>query len=236
MSEKFHDRESVESAHRIKQRLSQLGVILWDSPEKLTESWNNTRWTMLALSTILKSVEDLSAAIGGDQSFRKKLGRVFIGAGHIAPNAGLTAPFWGGLAGAAIMFNNPMETWGNPPEWTVVHELAHAWDFHSHGVCSRNLRMYVGASRKGGRLSAIRHFLKRDDPEYWYWPGVSPPACGIDRNFNAMEDFAETVTAFLYPATACARAAQNHWPYDPYPDFRSTPRGQFVAKLLAEAA
>jgi hypothetical protein len=236
VSEKFADRESVEAAHRIKRRLFMLGVKLWNSPERLSDSWDDTRWTLLSLSTILKGVEDLSAAMGGDQSFRKKLGQVFIGARQITPNAGLTAPFWGGFAGAAIMLNIPMETWGNPPEWTVVHELAHAWDFHSYGMCSRNLRMYVGAFRKGGRLAAIKHFLKRDDPEYWYWPGSSPPACGMDGNFNAMEDFAETVSAFVYPATACARAAQNHWPYDPYPDFRSTPRGRFVAKLLADAA
>jgi hypothetical protein len=35
-----------------------------------------------------------------------------------------------------------------------------------------------------------------------YDPGTWPPPAGIDMGFNAKEDFAESVTAFVYPGKA----------------------------------
>jgi hypothetical protein len=56
----------------------------------------------------------------------------------------------------------------------------------------------------------------------------------VDKNFNAIEDFAESVTAFLYPEEAAKRAAERGYPYEKwgYAHFHETPRGLFIQELF----
>ena len=76
------------------------------------------------------------------------------------------------------------------------------------------------------------------DPGQHPLPGNSPPPCGIDGLFNAKEDFAESVTAFVYPSKAQEKAKFRGYPYyDPerghyYPSFLNTPRGLYIKALM----
>jgi len=226
--------ESPEYAEQITRRLSILGILLRDNWNFHAGKWSVRPWNPYLLKSILKGVEDLANAMGGDQSFRTKLGKLSLGIGNLSGCAGITQPSFVGLSNVSITFNERFETWGDPPEWTVTHELGHAWDFQSRKANSNDMRIAVGAYRKGGDFATIRHWLDRENPAFWYWPGESPPPCGYDRNFNSMEDFAEAVAASLYPDIAKARAIRNQWPYDPFIDFASTPRGQFIRIMLTE--
>ena len=66
---------------------------------------------------------------------------------------------------------------------------------------------------------------------YWYDPGDGPPPCGIDSLFDRKEDFAESVTAYVYPGEAQRRAEKMNYPYTDanrnysYSNFMDTPRG-----------
>lgn len=116
--------------------------------------------------------------------------------------------------------------------WTVVHELAHAWDFST--LCTLSLRLMVNTG-SWGPIPAL-HQIFTQDSRWWYHAGSLPPPCGVDRNFNRYEDFAESVTAFVYPEIAAERAAKKGMGYDlyGYSHFYQTPRGKFIAALIKE--
>jgi len=60
----------------------------------------------------------------------------------------------------------------------------------------------------------------------------------VDANFNALEDFAESIAAHIYPEEAGRRASDRYWPYNDtrrgysYSSFGETPRGSFVSALM----
>jgi hypothetical protein len=122
--------------------------------------------------------------------------------------------------------------------WTVVHELGHAWDGVNGWKLSERMRNRVGAGRHK-RWYGLPHLFWPADKRYWYYPGNNPPPCGIDANFNAKEDFAEAVTASVFPEEAARRADARGWPYaDPargyaYASYSETPRAGFILELLS---
>ena len=132
----------------------------------------------------------------------------------------------GGLSNKNLIRLNPV----NLTSWTVVHELAHAWD------ASQGWRISAWLADETG--SHFDHpFLHHFFPgrkEYWYTVMSPPPPCGIDGNFNRLEDFAESVTAYLFPEEAAKRAAQRGWPYEKfgYGHFHDTPRGKLIQALI----
>ena len=76
---------------------------------------------------------------------------------------------------------------------------------------------------------------------FWYNPGNGPPPCGIDANFNAKEDFAEAVAAYVYPEIAkieASRRNNGYWSYSNldrgwnYSSYLDTPRGQYIHALM----
>ena len=118
--------------------------------------------------------------------------------------------------------------------WTLCHELAHSWD-------AANGWRFSKAMRKATKSGFLWQMFHRWQPEwrlFWYYVGSPPPPCGVDKNFNAIEDFAEAVTAFLYPEEAAKRAAERGMPYEKwgYAHFHDTPRGKFVGDLLGVIA
>lgn len=119
-------------------------------------------------------------------------------------------------------------------EWTVVHELAHAWDGANGWELSNDMKSSLDA----GFNYPILHFLLPNNSDYWYDPGDGPPPCGVDKLFNAREDFAESVTAYIYPDKAIDSAKERNWPYTnpifgySYSTFFDTPRGQFINALF----
>jgi hypothetical protein len=137
-----------------------------------------------------------------------------------------TIPF-GGLTSRGLVHLNPQGL----THWTIVHELAHAWDLSTGQKLSRKLRRHT---RSWGPLYLLKHYFPSDS-RFWYHVGSMPPPCGTDQNFNRLEDFAESLTAYVYPDEAKVRAAKRGMPYDQYgyEDFRATPRGQFISRLIA---
>lgn len=135
---------------------------------------------------------------------------------------------YGGLTSKSLVRLNPRGL----TEWTVVHELAHAWDASTGWQLSEKMRKFTH-SRFPCR------WLFRQFPGtrlFWYHVGSPPAPCGVDKNFNAREDFAESVTAFIFPEEAHRRAIKRKYPYEAYgyTHFNDTPRGKFIRDLFQQ--
>ena len=115
-------------------------------------------------------------------------------------------------------------------EWTVVHELAHAWDAANNWLISDIMR-------KETHSGFSCHWLYkrfRERKHFWYHVGSPPAPCGVDKNFNAKEDFAEAVTAYLFPEEARRKASKRGYSYEfnGFIHFHDTPRGKFIHSLF----
>jgi len=115
-------------------------------------------------------------------------------------------------------------------EWTTVHELAHAWDASLDWQLSRKMQKFTHS------YFLCRPLHKRFPAQkfFWYHVGNPPAPCGIDQNFNEKEDFAESVTAYLFPEEAHRKAIRKNASYesDGYTHFHETPRGRFIRSLV----
>ncbi len=114
--------------------------------------------------------------------------------------------------------------------WTVVHEFGHAWDFGYNLRLSNQMRIFT---QSWGPIPVL-HELFPNKELFWYRPGQMPPPCGKDRNFNRLEDFAEAVTAYVFPEDAKQRAASRGMGYHlyGYDNYFATPRGRFIHNLI----
>jgi len=119
----------------------------------------------------------------------------------------------------------------NVSEWTVVHELAHTWDGSNSGNLSRGLEEYVGADT----TNLIPEPFKGMFGEYEY--GTMPPAKGANDSLTRVEDFAESVAAFVYPEQA-RRYILRYYQNDPdfdffnYDNYYHTLRAEYIARLF----
>jgi RHS repeat-associated protein len=197
---------------------------------EVSGKWNPGNWTIEELRTVLQAVKDLAQAMGGAKAFRHELGGVRI----------MRAAMKKGGRGMPHLVLLDVDGF---KRWTVLHELGHAWDAAHGWQLSKQMQREMGA----GFSRPLLRWLHYNDPAYWYDPGKGPPPCGVDENFNAKEDFAESVAAWVDPAQGwiSAHSASLHgprwqkWPYkDPtrgyaYTGFREIPRGQFMGSLFA---
>lgn len=131
-----------------------------------------------------------------------------------------------GLTSRGLIRLNP----NGMTEWTVIHELAHAWDASLGWQLSERMR-------KATRSRFTIPWLHRRFPanaRFWYHVGSPPAPCGIDKNFNAKEDFAESVTAYLFPDEARHKASKRNASYEfnGFIHFHDTPRGKFIRELF----
>jgi hypothetical protein len=135
---------------------------------------------------------------------------------------------YGGLTSKGLVRLNP----AGLTHWTIVHELAHAWDFAAAMSLSRRMRRFT---HSWGPVPLL-HALYPEDRRFWYRVGAMPPPCGADKYFNAREDFAEAVAAYVYPDEASQKAAERGLGYAQfgYASFYATPRGQFIQTLADE--
>jgi len=100
----------------------------------------------------------------------------------------------------------------------------------------------------GGRTNWLARLIKKwrhQCDEDCRWPGCNsfgyfyagaPPA-GSDRNFNRKEDFAESVTAYVYPTVAQSRVERfkdddDYGDLLYYSDYTQTKRWAFVDGLV----
>jgi hypothetical protein len=132
----------------------------------------------------------------------------------------------GGLTSPGLVRLRP----NNLTRWTIVHELAHAWDFYTARRLSLGLKKFTRSRNAPLGL----HLIFPKKKAFWYRVGSPPAPCGTDGNFNAMEDFAESVTAYVYPLEASRRATKRGMPYSDYDykTFHETPRGVFIRSLV----
>lgn len=131
-----------------------------------------------------------------------------------------------GLTGLGLVRLNPHTL----TRWTIVHELAHAWDFYTGTLLSRQMQR---STHSNGILALLKQRFPAN-PRFWYNIGSPPPPCGTDVNFNRMEDFAESVAAYVYPDLAKEKAAKRKLPYSlyGYDTYLETPRGKFIRRLI----
>jgi len=178
-------------------------------------------WSTNEIEKIIQVGQDLSNSFGSSGKVSQLLGSVSFSKARIK---------YGGLGEA----HNVILSESGFSKWTVVHELAHAWD----GVNGWKLSISMQKNLMAGFDHPVLHFLFPNNPEYWYDPGQGPPPCGVDAAFNRKEDFAESVTAYVYPLDAATNATQRGWPYQDaargyfYSAYIDTPRGQYIKALI----
>jgi RHS repeat-associated protein len=175
--------------------------------------WNPGSWRLVELETVLEGVNNLAGMMGGAQRFRDNLGGVEFVRSAIDNPAQATAHR---VRLRSIGSGGFMGEWQGA--WTVVHELAHAWDAANDWQLSKDLERYTeGRTTLWGRYD---------------WAGTPPK--GADSNFTRREDFAESVAAFVYPSVAQAfiRTFYSDEPEYHYTNYYSLPRARFVANLV----
>lgn len=145
-------------------------------------------------------------------------------------------------------------------DWTLAHELGHRWN----NAWERRPEFSLRNEMQSGKLERIKEVLRRfekkieiylkkfginkriDWRQLWYTPGAGPPPCGVDRNFNASEDLAESFAAFLLPEQAKLRASKaslrqkrnsENWNWGKlFSEYAQTPRGVLISQLLNESS
>lgn len=196
-------------------------------------SWSEGEWSLDELNILQKAVTDLANAMGGPDKFFANIGRPITINQVEMKYRGLASVHGIKFTAASISIDI----------WTVVHELAHVWDANYGWRLSKALQTYTG-----GRTDPVAMFFKRQRGQcdedrrfpgcnrFGYFYGDTPPA-GSDQNFNRKEDFAESVTAYVYPDLVQTRV--DHFKDDAryrdvlyYPDYTQTKRWAFVDELF----
>jgi hypothetical protein len=230
-------RADSQQADQIAQDLQetyQLSVVRdWgEGTEADPQVWSGGEWSLEELHTLQKGVADLAHAMGGPDKFIQNVGSIAISQVEMKHR---------GLASVHGIKFTASEISIDP--WTVVHELAHVWDANSGWRLSK-----VFESHTGGRTNVVAMALKRVRGEcdekrrlpgcnrFGYFYGDIPPA-GSDQNFNRREDFAESVTAYVYPALVQGRVDRfkdddSYRDVLYYPDYTQTRRWAFVDGLI----
>lgn len=141
-------------------------------------------------------------------------------------------------------------------DWTLAHELGHRWN----NAWNRHPEAFLRRAVSAGRWEGIKHVLRRvekrlgeifkklgvkskfDWKALWYHTGEAPPPCGVDRNFNASEDLAESFASVIFPEDAKIRASNaakrlamkmNNWDWGSrFNHFEETPRGVIIRSIL----
>jgi len=165
-------------------------------------NWQVGTWLKEELDDLNRSVDLLAAAMGGGSNFIKNLNGVTFRKADI-----------GSHGGEALSHRVSLSTKSRSNGWTVIHELAHAWDANHGWQLSVALEKYTG-----GYTSPIRSFFRKAlgprDSGFWNSEKVPGrqgrlPGCnaagyfygdipsGSNWAFNRKEDFAESVAMYI---------------------------------------
>ncbi len=142
-------------------------------------------------------------------------------------------------------------------DWTLAHELGHRWNNAWGREPQKLLQKEMRAGQGEWLKLPVRRWLKKterfmtkhweftgrlDWRSLWDHTGDGPPPCGVDRNFNASEDFAECFAAAVFPEDAKGRAQRaakklgeksKNWDWSQKtPSFEKTPRGQQINRIF----
>jgi hypothetical protein len=214
-------------------------------------AWEDGYWTLDELKELRKGAFDLSRAMGGLNKFNAKLGHVNVSQVKLTgSNAAAAAEGDAHSLKVNAIYQNKFR------RWAAVHELSHVWDGNNNWELSRYLESYTG----GYTLSPssvdtpaycqidIEHEMPGCNDAGYFYGGVPPKTSG--GSFDRYEDFAESVTAYVYPSEARAVVGSQLAKYEKlyksknpdlyqiyysllsYDDYRATERGQFVEMLF----
>ncbi len=195
---------------------------------------NGSDWSGKDITTVYQAGSDISSKVGGKDNVAKLFSDVEFGK-KAMDNGGLTTD------AHHIWLNTVSSKWTT---WSVAHELGHAWDYSSGMQNSAELEDFTGGHTNFVQGILFRIGITRcandqasgcNNAGYYY--GDVPPK-GSDRNFNRLEDFAETFAASIYPEAALA-AVQSMTSYNPssyniwnYSDYTTTSRGMWIDVLV----
>jgi hypothetical protein len=165
-------------------------------------SWQPGKWLKDELDKLHGFVDLLAGAMGGSANFIKNLGGVEIKKANIGKHGGEAYSHRVSLSEKA-----PFSA------WTVIHELAHAWDANHRWQLSVALEKYTGGYTNLP-LSYFKRLVSQRDSGFWK-PEEQPgrrgrfPGCnaagyfygdkpsGSNWAFNRKEDFAESVAMYI---------------------------------------
>jgi RHS repeat-associated protein len=218
----------VQDAQLIVSQLSvQYGVIIvkdWQDGG-LSCNWKAGEWTLDELTIVRDAIVNLATALNGEYSFRSRIGEITI------EQKNISAPAWT-LRPEGKTIN--VWTTGSFTKWTIVHELGHAWDFKKGGVLSKALVIYTGGKTQKVSNCDPDNALPGCNAANYYYKGMPPK--GSDDNFNSEEDFAESVTAFVYPTDAANDVQKyntnQYRQFLYYQDYKLTTRWKYVNGLV----
>jgi hypothetical protein len=217
-------------------------------------AWQPGRWVLAELELVRHAMVLLANAFGDAQRLQTQLGALEITKTPTACGRGCThGRFLWRKAFIELKDTNLSPQPGsdvtrmvedgsiNFDLWTVIHELAHAWDANHNWQLSRRLEQYSGGytnwvkgwliRRQGG---CTDNALPGCNTAGYFYGGVPPK--GSDGHFTRAEDFAESVTASIFPLVAQSKIAHYQGKQLEallfYPDYAATPRRAFVDGLF----
>ncbi len=190
--------------------------------------WQEGEWSLDEMkNSLFRGVNDLARAMGGSDRFIANIGGLRVVQEDLGGPLGLTKAH-------SMRLTNRTKSFGN---WTIVHELGHAWDANFDHHLSQGLEKYTGGHTSSTGATGCdkdNRFPGCNNAKYFY--GGIPPA-GSGSGFTRGEDFAESVTAYVYPARAQAKVQK--YEEDPlykdilyYADYTETLRWQYIDGLL----
>jgi hypothetical protein len=190
--------------------------------------WQKGEWTFHELEILEAGVTNLANAMGSAGKFISNIGGVTVSQNSIWAR-GLTTRH-------RIRFTNSSHS---IDEWTVIHELGHAWDANFGWRLSEGLENATGGYTVPPVSPDLVPIFTTCDPDRrlpgcndagYFYNGV-PPA-GSDAHFDRKEDFAESVVGYVHPSLVQQRAASFSMPALSYPDFTQTPRYTYIEGLI----
>ncbi|HLF73448.1 MAG TPA: hypothetical protein VI524_03815 [Anaerolineales bacterium] len=198
------ERSEVQSAQA---RLAQLQAdyhvdVLADWGDQPGEEWRPGSWKIAELDRLQNAIVLVANLMGGRESFVRNLGGLTVRKADI-----------GSHGGEALRHRVSLSTKGMFSSWTVVHELAHAWDANHRWGLARQLEKYTGgytsrvlslALRLAGRSDSGRFGPEKKPGRYGRRPGCNAAGyfygdkpSGSNWKFNRLEDFAESVAMYV---------------------------------------
>jgi RHS repeat-associated protein len=193
-----------------------------------TCAWKKGQWELAELRELKMGVRDLSRSMGGLNKFIFNLGYVDVYKYKMSHKAA------GGKNYLKVNYDKH-----NLDRWTVVHELGHSWDAKNNWKWSEGLEIFttaLGPRTQPSVCDADQRLPGCNNAGYVYG-GI--PAAGSDKNFDAREDFAESLAAYVYPGKAHDRVKKyryiNNGIYKDflyYSDYRTTDRWAYIDSLI----
>lgn len=165
-------------------------------------AWKDGLWSIAELDKLHDALSLLANSMGGGAQFVQQLGGVTVKKADI-----------GSHGGEALNQRVSLSTKGTFSAWTVIHEMAHAWDANHKWNLSIALEKYTGgftspilskikkfsgkwdAGPRGEENLPGRHGRLRGCNKAGYFYGDKPS--GSNWSFNRKEDFAESVAMYL---------------------------------------